>query len=98
MILIWLGVLKTMSKKKYECETPPCIHVIPDYQKKKYAVFFEDDEGNVIYIESSKVKKAYEELIDLEKKRFKEAKGDEIDYIARTYLEVEPIEEYYEEE
>ncbi len=83
--------------EKYECEKPPCIHVVPDHKRKKYAVFFEDDMGNVLYVEPEKIKEAYEKIVELERKHYREAKGDEIDDIARKKLHVEPV-EYYEEE
>ena len=83
--------------EKYECEKPPCIHVVPDHRRKRFAVFFEDDEGNVLYVESSKVKEAYRKIVELERKHYREASGDEIDQIAREILNVEPV-EYVEEE
>ena len=83
--------------EKYECENPPCIHVVPDRRRKMFAVFFEDYEGNVLYVESSKIKEAHRRIVELERKHYREAMGDEIDQIAREKLNVEPV-EYVEEE
>ena len=83
--------------EKYECKNPPCIHVVPDHRGKRYAIFFEDDEGNILYIESSKLKEACGKIAELERKHYREAVGDEIDRIAREKLGAEPV-EYVEEE
>ncbi|MCE4614804.1 MAG: hypothetical protein F7B60_04675 [Desulfurococcales archaeon] len=76
-----------------ECDDPPCIHVIFDVRRKRYAVFLEDSEGTVLYIPTSKVERAYNLIVELKSKHFKEAVDIEIDELARKYLGAEIVEE-----
>ncbi len=78
---------------KYECENPPCIHVVLDPRRKRYAVFIEDAEGSILYIEAEKVLTAAKEIEKLKRAKFREAEGDEVDELAREYLGAEPVEE-----
>ncbi len=77
-----------------ECNNPPCIHVVFDPRKKIYAIFFEDSEGTIIWVEKEKIEKAYEELAELQKKHFKEASAQEIDGLAAKYLNARPEESW----
>jgi len=80
-------------RKSYECEEPPCIHVVIDYPSRVFAVFLETSDGEVVYIPFSRLEKAYEEAKELLRRRFREARGDEVDRLAREFLEAEPIED-----
>ena len=44
----------------------------------------------------SEVEKAYGKVSELIEKRFREAKGREVDFLAMEYLGAEPIEEFEE--
>lgn len=81
--------------KKYECEKPPCLHLVIDYPTKKFAVFLEDYSGEVVWIPVSKILNITEDVRKLLTKHFKEAEADEVDELAIKYLEVEPIEEEF---
>ncbi|MEB3825534.1 MAG: hypothetical protein LRS47_02565 [Desulfurococcales archaeon] len=72
-----------------ECEDPPCIHVVFDIRRKRFAVFLEDSEGVVLYIPSTKLERAYNLVTELKEKHFKEAVDMEIDELARKYLGAE---------
>ena len=75
-----------LSSSKYECSNPPCIHVVIDWPKKRFAVFVEDAEGSLLYVPADRVIKACSELEAILKKRVKEAIGDEVDDLADRYL------------
>lgn len=83
--------------KVKECREPPCIHVVKDERKKIYAVFFEDSLGNVIWVESDKIRKSAEALEKVIMEGFREASGNEIDRLASRYLGASPAEEEWEE-
>lgn len=74
----------------YECEEYPCIHIVVDYSGKKLAAFFEDSEGEIIWIPLKKLFRAAEKARELLDSGFREAEGDEVDSLAHTYLEAEP--------
>jgi hypothetical protein len=76
-----------------ECDDPPCLHVIFDVRRKRYAVFLEDSEGTILYIPSNRIERAYNLLAELRSKHFKEAADIEIDDLARKYLGAEAVEE-----
>jgi len=82
---------------EFKCENPPCLHVVVDWSKKFFAVFLETAEGDYIYVPWSEVEKAYTKALELIRKRFREAKDREIDFLAMEYLGAEPIEEESEE-
>ena len=81
------------------CEDPPCIHVIVDHRRKAFKIFIEDYE--VIAPVPLKVAREacskLEELERLVKRGYREAEGEEVDFLARRYLEAEPYEEEVEE-
>ena len=75
-----------LSSGKYECSNPPCVHVVVDWPRRRFAVFVEDAEGSLLYIPADRVVKACRELDSLLRKRVREAKNDEIDDLADKYL------------
>lgn len=88
------------SKLDYKCEQPPCIHVVFDNKKKLFKIFVED--YNIIIpvplekaLEACQLIARAGELADNE--GYREAWGDDIDYLARKYLNAEPTEEEYTE-
>ena len=87
--------------EKYECNVYPCIHVVVDYRRKRYAAFIETLDTGYYYIKASEILAAAEKINSLMKKHFREAVGDEIDEIAARELGAERIEfeeeEYIEE-
>jgi hypothetical protein len=85
--------LPRTSYKSYECEDPPCLHVVVDYPRKVFAIFLETSDGEIVYIPFEKVEKAYLEAKELTSKRFREANGDEIDRLASEFLGAEPVED-----
>jgi Mor family transcriptional regulator len=86
------------AARRYECDDPPCLHVVFDVRRKRYGVFIEDSEGDILYVPASKVEKAADRLSELKSKHFKEAEGTEIDELARKYLGAElVVEENYDE-
>ena len=82
-----------MGDKTYECEEPPCIHVVVDWRRRAFAVFFEDSLGNIIHVPSSKLIEACKQVSELLKKRVREVSGDEVDELAREFLGAELVEE-----
>ncbi len=80
------------ESSKYVCEDPPCLHVVVDWQSKKFAVFLEDAEESILYIPASKLLKACENVKELIRKHVAEAKGEEADPLAEKYLGAELIE------
>ncbi len=79
--------------ERYECEDPPCLHVVVDYSRKVFAVFLETAEGDIIYIPFDKLAEAYSKASSLVSKRFREARGRDVDYLAQEHLGAEPVEE-----
>lgn len=77
----------------YECREPPCLHVAVDYPRKRFAVFLETSDGELIYIPFERIEKACREAGELLSKRFREAQGSEVDEIAEEILGAEPLEE-----
>ncbi|MCD6084710.1 MAG: hypothetical protein J7J20_04130 [Desulfurococcales archaeon] len=82
-----------MGSKSYVCDKPPCIHVVVDWRRKVFAVFFEDSLGNIVQIPSSRLVDACRKVEELLKKRVREATGDLIDELAEEFLGAELIEE-----
>jgi len=82
-----------LNNNAIECDDPPCVHVIFDARRKRYAVFLEDSEGTVLYIPSNKIERAYNLIVELKSKHYKEAIDIEIDDLARKYLGAETVEE-----
>jgi len=81
------------SKSKYKCEKPPCIHIVIDNRRKIFKVFVEDYDY-IMPVEISKIIKVCKLIgTDPRLKRYREALDDEIDYLARKYLEAEPLSE-----
>lgn len=76
------------------CDNPPCLHVVSDEKKKNYAIFIEDSNGIILWIERDKLLEAYKKLMDLEKRGFKEATLEEVDELARIKLGAEREEEW----
>ncbi len=81
------------QQPSYECNNPPCIHVVVDYPRRRLAVFLETGDGEIIHIPYEKLRQACQAAEELLRRRFREAKGNEIDEIASQYLGAEPIEE-----
>lgn len=77
----------------YECREPPCLHVVVDYRRKRFAVFLETADGDLIYVPAERVREAYARIAELERRRFREASGDEVDEIAADILGALPVEE-----
>ncbi len=82
-----------MSGESYECENPPCIHVVVDYPRRRLAVFLETGDGEIIHIPFNRIEEAYKRASELLRRRFREASGDEVDELAAEYLGAEPLEE-----
>ncbi len=82
-----------MPMQSYECENPPCIHVVVDDAQRIFAVFVEDWEGNILLIRADEVVKAAERIKHLIDNEYREASPNQADYLARHYLNAEPIEE-----
>jgi len=77
-----------------ECEYPPCLHVVTDDRRKRFAVFFEDSEGIIIWVEKKKIDEAWKKISELIKKGYQEETDlDKIDEMARVKLSAEPEEE-----
>ena len=76
-------------KTVYQCPEPPCIHIVVDERRRVFKVFIEDYDM-IIPIPVEELSKACNRLRGIEKLR--EAYGDEVDYLARRYLEAEPRE------
>ncbi len=81
-----------LASSRYECRNPPCLHVVVDYRRKLFAIYLETSDGELIHIPFDRVEKAYQKASSLLSKRFREATGKDIDYLAQEYLEAEPIE------
>jgi hypothetical protein len=79
--------------ESYECKSPPCLHVVVDYRRKRFAVFLETGDGDIIYVPADRVEEAYRRIVELRSRRFREAKGDEVDEIASEILGALPVEE-----
>ena len=77
----------------YECEDPPCLHVVVDYPRKRLAVFLETSDGDIIYVPLGKLVEACRVTGELTRRRFREATGDEIDELAEQYLGAVKLEE-----
>ena len=78
---------------EYVCGEYPCIHVVVDYSKKIYALFLETSDGDIIHIPVNEVRRALEKVEELSKARFREARGDEIDWLAEERLGALRVEE-----
>ncbi|KSW12457.1 hypothetical protein CF15_06955 [Pyrodictium occultum] len=77
----------------YECEEPPCLHVAVDYPRRRFVVFLETGGGELIYIPFERLERAYRQAQELLSRRFREARGGEVDEVAREVLGAEPLEE-----
>ena len=88
-------------RPSYECDEPPCIHVVFDERRKIYKIFVEESDGTIVAIPLNKMSGACSLLEELVKEGFREAIDDyEVDFLARRYLKVVPVdqeEEYGEE-
>ena len=84
-----------LVEERHECRQPPCIHVVVDPRRRVFKIFVED--YNVIApISLEAVREACRKLgtlNELLRKGFREAEGEEVDFLARKYLQAEPIEE-----
>lgn len=67
--------------------------MVVDERRKRFAAFLETDEGDVIYVPSERIEEACRKISGLRVRRLSEAQGDEIDEMAREYLNAEPVEE-----
>ena len=80
----------------YTCNDPPCIHVVYDEHRKIFKVFVEDY-NVIIPIPVERFIQACGKLRDLRSKQggkgYREAVHEEVDYLARKYLEAEPYTE-----
>ncbi|MEB3817037.1 MAG: hypothetical protein LRS46_03750 [Desulfurococcales archaeon] len=72
----------------YKCGNPPCLHVVLDRRRRIFKIFLEDYDGLVIPVPLQEIKRVCSRLRELS--GFREASGEEIDYLARKYLEAEP--------
>ena len=82
-----------LSESRYECVRPPCLHVVVDYRRRLFAIFLETSDGEVIHIPFDRVEAAYSRASRLLSKRFREASGRDVDYLASEYLGAEPVDE-----
>ena len=82
-----------MPMKSYECDAPPCVHVVVDEAQKIFAVFIEDWDGNILLIKAEEILKAANAIREVLSEGYKEAIPTQADYLARKYLNAEPIEE-----
>ncbi len=84
-----------LASETHECKQPPCIHVIIDPRKRIFKIFVED--YNVIApISLEAVREACSKLrrlAELIEQGYREARGDEVDFLARKYLEAVPVKE-----
>ncbi len=77
---------------KFECEAPPCIHVVVDDRRKIFRVFIEDEES-IVPVDSRILVEACERLRQVLEAGYREAKDDvNEDYLARKYLDARPVE------
>lgn len=76
-----------------ECENPPCVHLVVDYPRKRFAVFVETGDGEIIHVPLERLERVVEEARALRRRRFREAGGDEVDELAEEYLGAVPLEE-----
>ncbi len=76
---------------RYECSELPCIHVVIDPPRKRFAVFIEYEDGDYIRIPAGKVLEAARRIEELMRRRWREAAEEEVDEIAEKYLGAEPI-------
>ena len=81
------------SGGRYECSEPPCLHVVVDYPTRRLAVFLETGDGELFYIPFERLERACREAGELLRRRFREARGEEVDELARQHLGAEPVEE-----
>lgn len=79
--------------ERYECENPPCIHVVVDYPRRRLAVFLETGDDEIIHVPFDRLEEAYRRASELLRRRFREARGEEVDELAAEYLGAEPVEE-----
>lgn len=82
-----------MPMQSYECENPPCIHVVTDKDQRIFAVFVEDWDGNIIFVRAEDILKAADMIKQLIDDNYREAEASQVDYLARRYLNAEPVEE-----
>ena len=75
-----------LASERYECSNPPCLHVVVDFSRRFFAVFLETSGGELVYIPLERLEKAYNTVRALLSARFREARGDEIDYLAYEKL------------
>jgi hypothetical protein len=84
-----------LVEEKHECRRPPCIHIVVDERRRIFKIFVED--YNVIApVPIEAAREACRKLRELESlisRGYREAEGDEIDFLARKYLGAEPVEE-----
>ncbi|AEM37948.1 hypothetical protein Pyrfu_0076 [Pyrolobus fumarii 1A] len=77
---------------RYECEEIPCIHIVIDPPRKRFAVFIEYEDGDYIHVSAEKVLEAARRIEELLRKRWREASSEEVDEIAERYLEASRVE------
>jgi len=85
--------------KDYECSEPPCVHVVVDERRKIFKIFIEDYDI-IIPLPFEKAVEACRKISvveELASQGYREAHGDDTDYLARRYLKAEPSEEEYTE-
>ncbi len=83
---------KRKSTPRFECEAPPCIHVVADERRKIFRVFIEDEES-IVPVDSKVLAEACEALQRVRELGYREAKDDvNEDYLARKYLDARPVE------
>ncbi len=84
---------KRGTKTVYRCDNPPCIHIVVDERRGIYKVFVEDYD-RIIPIPGKELAKACSKLASsVSRGRLREATEGETDFLARRYLEAEPVEE-----
>ncbi|RLG86294.1 MAG: hypothetical protein DRO39_03535, partial [Thermoprotei archaeon] len=70
-----------MGLAEYECNDPPCIHVVSDERRRVFAVFVEDWDGNILPVPSNELEKAARRLRELARRGFREAGPNDLSYL-----------------
>lgn len=82
-----------MGSEAYRCREAPCIHVVIDDNRGVFKVFVEDRDV-IIPVPLERVRELCERLVALRSKQgLREANERECDFLAKRYLDAEPLEE-----
>lgn len=81
------------NRSRFSCQNPPCIHVVRDERRKIFAVFIELDPENIYVVGAGELEKACRIMEDVKRDHLREARLEEIDYLATRYLGAAPAPE-----